>query len=73
MFLIRRGIGVLLAALLAMWPSKNDELAMERAKTTPVPTLPRPMLMNPDAFHAALGLTFTFVWLMVGQIIVGSR
>lgn len=29
--------------------------------------------MNADAIHAALGLTFTFVWLMVGQILVGSR
>jgi hypothetical protein len=29
--------------------------------------------MNVDAMHAALGLSFTFIWLLVGQIIVGSR
>lgn len=29
--------------------------------------------MHPDAIHAALGLTFTFVWLLVGQILIGSR
>ena len=29
--------------------------------------------MNVDAMHAALGLTFTFVWLLVGQILVGNR
>ena len=29
--------------------------------------------MNVDAMHTALGLTFTFVWLLVGQILVGNR
>ncbi len=29
--------------------------------------------MNVDAIHTALGLAFTAVWLLVGQIIVGSR
>ena len=29
--------------------------------------------MNADAIHAALGLTFTFIWLLVGQILVGNR
>lgn len=29
--------------------------------------------MNADAIHTALGLVFTAVWLMVGQIVVGSR
>lgn len=29
--------------------------------------------MSVDALHAALGVLFTFVWLLVGQIIVGSR
>lgn len=29
--------------------------------------------MSVEALHAALGVTFTFVWLLVGQIIVGSR
>ncbi|KAA1262567.1 hypothetical protein LF1_51340 [Rubripirellula obstinata] len=29
--------------------------------------------MNVDAMHAALGLSFTFVWLLVGQILVGNR
>jgi hypothetical protein len=29
--------------------------------------------MNADAIHAALGLTFTAIWLLVGQILVGSR
>lgn len=28
--------------------------------------------MSPDLFHAALGITFTFVWLLVGQIIVAD-
>jgi hypothetical protein len=30
-------------------------------------------MMSADAIHAALGLTFTFVWLMVGQVLVASR
>ena len=30
-------------------------------------------MMNVDTMHAALGLTFTAVWLFVGQILVGSR
>ncbi len=30
-------------------------------------------MMNIDAIHATLGLVFTAVWLLVGQIIVGSR
>ena len=30
-------------------------------------------LMNADAIHAALGLTFTAIWLLVGQILVGNR
>ncbi|TWU59060.1 hypothetical protein Poly51_18450 [Rubripirellula tenax] len=29
--------------------------------------------MHVDAIHTALGLTFTFVWLFVGQILVGNR
>lgn len=29
--------------------------------------------MSVEALHAALGVTFTFVWLLVGQIIVGGR
>lgn len=29
--------------------------------------------MNADTIHAALGLTFTAVWLFVGQILVGNR
>lgn len=29
--------------------------------------------MNVDTIHAALGLTFTAVWLLVGQILVASR
>ncbi len=29
--------------------------------------------MNVDAVHTALGLAFTFVWLFVGQILVGNR
>ncbi|TWU22173.1 hypothetical protein Pla52o_32270 [Novipirellula galeiformis] len=29
--------------------------------------------MNVDTLHAALGITFTAVWLVVGQILVGSR
>jgi hypothetical protein len=29
--------------------------------------------MNVDAIHTAFGLTFTFIWLIVGQIIVDGR
>ncbi len=29
--------------------------------------------MNIDAIHAALGITFTAIWLLVGQILVASR
>jgi hypothetical protein len=29
--------------------------------------------MNVDAIHATLGLTFTAIWLLVGQILVGNR
>jgi len=30
-------------------------------------------MFSADAIHAALGLVFTAVWLVVGQILVGSR
>jgi len=33
----------------------------------------RGQTMHPDAIQAALGITFTFVWLLVGQILVTSR
>lgn len=26
-----------------------------------------------DTVHATLGIAFTFIWLIVGQILVGSR
>ncbi len=29
--------------------------------------------MHPDAIQAALGIAFTCVWLLVGQILVASR
>ncbi len=29
--------------------------------------------MNVDAIHAALGIAFTAIWLLVGQILVGGR
>jgi len=29
--------------------------------------------MNVDTLHTALGLAFTAVWLLVGQILVGGR
>ena len=29
--------------------------------------------MNVDAMHAALGLSFTIIWLVVGQIVVTNR
>ncbi len=29
--------------------------------------------MHPDSLHAALGIAFTMIWLIVGQILVGSR
>ena len=38
----------------------------------PFTSLQRPD-MHPDAIQAALGITFTFVWLLVGQILVASR
>lgn len=30
-------------------------------------------IMNIDAIHTALGLTFTAIWLLVGQILVANR
>ncbi|TWU41092.1 hypothetical protein [Novipirellula artificiosorum] len=32
-----------------------------------------PLTMNVDTLHAALGILFTAVWLIVGQILVGGR
>lgn len=29
--------------------------------------------MNVDTLHAALGLAFTAIWLLVGQILVAGR
>jgi hypothetical protein len=29
--------------------------------------------MNADALHTALGIAFTAVWLLVGQILVAGR
>ncbi len=29
--------------------------------------------MPVDTIHATLGIVFTFIWLIVGQILVGSR
>jgi hypothetical protein len=46
---------------------------MERAKHYRSPSFVRPEVMNVDAIHAALGVAFTAVWLLVGQIVVGSR
>lgn len=46
--------------------------AMERAKRYRSLSLEAP-IMNADAIHAALGLTFTAIWLLVGQILVGNR
>lgn len=33
----------------------------------------RSLTMNIEALHAAFGLAFTFVWLIVGQIIVDGN
>jgi len=30
-------------------------------------------MITADTIHAALGLAFTAIWLLVGQILVGSR
>lgn len=30
-------------------------------------------MINADTIHAALGVVFTAVWLLVGQILVGGR
>jgi hypothetical protein len=39
-----------------------------------IPFAQRPTTMfNADTVHTALGLIFTAVWLMVGQILIGSR
>ena len=46
--------------------------AMERAKRYRSLFLEAP-IMNADAIHAALGLTFTAIWLLVGQILVANR
>ena len=32
-----------------------------------------PAALNVDAIHTALGLLFTTVWLLVGQILVANR
>lgn len=42
------------------------------------PKLPFPFCwaqknMNADTLHAALGVAFTAIWLIVGQILVGNR
>jgi hypothetical protein len=29
--------------------------------------------MNADTIHTALGIAFTAIWLIVGQIVIGSR
>jgi hypothetical protein len=29
--------------------------------------------MHPDAIQAAIGIMFTFIWLVVGQILVGGK
>ncbi len=29
--------------------------------------------MHPDTLQAALGIAFTVIWLIIGQILVGSR
>lgn len=34
---------------------------------------PEVLVMNVDAVHTAFGVAFTFVWLLVGQIIVDGR
>lgn len=34
---------------------------------------PEVFKMNVDAVHTAFGVAFTFVWLLVGQIIVDGR
>ncbi len=30
-------------------------------------------MLNVDAIHTALGIAFTAVWLMIGQIMIGNR
>ena len=46
---------------------------MERANPIPFPLIEARVLMNVDTLHAALGLAFTAVWLLVGQILVAGR
>lgn len=36
-------------------------------------SMPEVRNMSVDAFHTAFGVAFTFVWLLVGQILVGGR
>ncbi|TWU01421.1 hypothetical protein Pla100_11480 [Neorhodopirellula pilleata] len=46
-------------------------LASER--TTMKLSLPEVRNMNVDAVHTAFGVAFTFIWLLVGQILVNGR
>lgn len=46
--------------------------AMERANRYRSPLL-EAQIMSADTIHAALGLTFTAIWLLVGQILVANR
>ena len=31
-----------------------------------------PTIMTPDFFHACLGIVFTGIWVLIGQILVGD-
>jgi len=53
--------------------SRPSGKAREQAKPPDSLSCRQAIPMSVDALHAALGVLFTFVWLLVGQIIVGSR
>ena len=52
--------------------ARTDDLGHGTGHRLPFPLIEAQM-MNADAIHAALGLTFTAIWLLVGQILVGNR
>jgi hypothetical protein len=49
-----------------IWPGIGPSLY-------PISALIEARFMSVDTLHATLGITFTFIWLIVGQILVASR
>jgi hypothetical protein len=49
------------------------EIGQGPGRSHPSPLSCEANAMPVDAIHATLGIVFTFIWLVVGQILVGSR